>query len=207
MFKFNRIDVAETGMELNKFIMEVVDELRDLNLVVAAVVGDNASNIQKGIRLSALNVLLQANCYAHTLNLLLKDLAGLYDLQFQQMRQVDQFFRNRHAPRVEYDAVVEELGGTRLAEPVDTRWGSQVDLCQSLVKNRRIVENSVLKLRAKNFPFVGNELMFIWTPSWWQTLQHLLDWLLPVRCALAKVERNHTTLSDRWKSFQVSLTT
>ena len=37
--------------------------------------------------------------------------------------------------------------------------------------------------------------MFIWAPSWWDTLQHLLDWLLPVRCALATVERNLTTLS------------
>ena len=92
VFKFERIDDSETGELLNSKIMEVVDELSDLGVVVARVVADHAANIQKGVRLAARNGLLQANCFAHSLNLLLKDLASLFDHQFQQMREVEQFF-------------------------------------------------------------------------------------------------------------------
>ena len=196
LFKFDRVDEAETGELLNNKIMEVVDELSDMGVVVTGVVADNAANIQKGLRLAARNGLLQANCFAHTLNLLLKDLAGLFDGQFQQMREVEQFFRNRHDPRVMYDNVLKEINGTRLIEPVDTRWGSQVEMLQSLLQNRRVIENAVLKLRANGFAFQGNELMFIWARDWWKTLEHLLAWLLPLRCALAKCERDANTLSE-----------
>ena len=38
--------------------------------------------------------------------------------------------------------------------------------------------------------------MFIWASDWWKTPENLLEWLLPVRCSLAKCERDKSTLSD-----------
>ena len=150
----------------------------------------------KRIAISGTKWIASSKLFCSHPHLLLKDLAGLFDRQFQQMREVEQFFPNRHDPRVMYDNILKEINGTRLIEPVDTRWGSQVEMLQSLLQNRRVIENALLKLRANGFAFQGNELMFIWARDWWKTLQHLLAWLLPLRCALVKCERDAITLSE-----------
>ena len=101
----------------------------------------------------------------------------------------------RHAPRLAYAEFQERFHGTKLREPVETRWGSkvqfasknevtfppfQVDLAISLVANRQVVENALLKLRADKFEFKGRELMYLWDPDWWQTAENICEWMSPM---------------------------
>ena len=78
-------------------IRKVVNDLKSLGVVVASVIADNAKNIQKGLKLAATNLgYVVANCWAHTLNLLVKDLTSLFKRQFDEMNAVDVFFRCVH---------------------------------------------------------------------------------------------------------------
>ena len=67
----------------------------------------------------------------------------------------EQFFRTRHAANVQYTLTKEEMKGTDLLQPVQTRWGYMIDTMQSIIRNRKVVENAVLTLRQANFPFKG----------------------------------------------------
>jgi hypothetical protein len=86
----------ETAEFLSKATSEVVQSVRDLGVVVTAVVADNAKNIQKGLQLSSQSGFIVGQCFAHTLNLLLEDLAKIFSRQFEQMAQVEVFFRIRY---------------------------------------------------------------------------------------------------------------
>ena len=97
LHKFHRVHERETGEYLQTCISNEVQSLRDMGLIVSAVIADNAMNMQKGIRLSS-NMgqgFVVANCWAHTLNLFLEDLAKLFDGQWKQMAAVEEFFRIR----------------------------------------------------------------------------------------------------------------
>ena len=73
LFSFERIFERETGEFLDQAVRKVANELKEMGVVVASVIADNAKNIQKGLQLSATNLgFLVMNCWAHTLNLLLK---------------------------------------------------------------------------------------------------------------------------------------
>jgi hypothetical protein len=73
LFRFERIVHRETADWLDIAVRNVVKDIQDLGVGVAAVIADNAANIQKGLRLSARNVgFVVVNCWSHTLNLLLK---------------------------------------------------------------------------------------------------------------------------------------
>lgn len=88
----------------------------------------------------------------------------------------------RHAPHIAYAEIQKEsVGATKLVQPINTRWGSQIDLAESLVRNRMVVEKALLKLRGDKFEFRGNELMFVWNITWWSTVESFCNWLLPLR--------------------------
>ena len=57
----------------------------------------------------------------------------------------------------------------------------QVDLLESVLANRQVIENALLKIRADKFEFKGTELMFVWDLSWWKTLEKVFHWLQPLR--------------------------
>ena len=68
-------------------------------------------------------------------------------------------------------------------------------LAESLMKNRRVVENALCILRGNRFKlevpldadvpspryeFQGNELMFLWNLQWWDMVENLANWLQPL---------------------------
>ena len=218
LFDFYRVHERETANFLEKAVTTVVQKLKDMGVVVVAVTADNARNLQKGLQLSS-NLgmgFVVGQCYAHTLNLFLEDLGRLFKPQLDQMASVEEFFRirfsffpfssfgfliphysSRHAPHEAYTQMKELHGGTALCQPVATRWGSQVDLIGSLVKNRQacfawlfrrvsyffsqVVERALLQLRDAKYEFQGSELMFVWNVSWWSTIEKIYNWLQPMR--------------------------
>ena len=97
LYQFKRILERETGELLNSVVSEVVTSLRDMGVIVTAVIADNAKNMQKALHLSSQAGFWSGRCFAHTLNLLLEYLAKVFQRQFEQMGQVELFFRNRYA--------------------------------------------------------------------------------------------------------------
>ena len=90
------MDKRETADFLSGCISTVVAKLAAEGVTVTSVVADNAKNLQKGIALASLGSgVIQANCFAHTLNLLMEDLGSLFSTQFDQMVEVECFFRTR----------------------------------------------------------------------------------------------------------------
>ena len=70
----------------------------------------------------------------------------------------------RHAARIAYDVAIKEKEnkGTLLVEPATTRWGTKVDLVESLISNREFVESAVLKLRSDRCDTnVGSLLQYV----------------------------------------------
>ena len=188
LYKFEQIHNPESGDFLEAKINSMVEDIESkLKVKVVGVVADNAKNIQKGIRqASETRSFFQLNCFAHTLQLLVEDLSSLFDGQFKQLKQVEVFFRNRHEPRTAYVAMCEQFKGTMLIQPGETRWGSNIECLQSLLDNRQVIENALLKLHAGGFAFKGSELMFVWAPSRWVTLNHRKDWLIALKCLIHK---------------------
>ena len=83
------------------------------------------------------------------------------------------FFRIRHRPVQVYYKNLEATGGRRLRQPISTRWDSQVDCLDSVLKYRKLVQTALIDLRDETFEFEGNELMFIWNLPWWETVEHM----------------------------------
>jgi hypothetical protein len=124
----------------------------------------------------------------------------MFQKQFDQMGELEVFFRDRcawltchpellfvsphcrHQPHIAYDKVqMQTAHATKLSQPVKTRWGSQVDLAESVVQNRSVIQKAILLLGEEKFEFKGNELMFVWDLSWWTSIENLSTWLLPLR--------------------------
>ena len=100
LYKFEQIHNPESGNFLEAKINSMVEDIESkLKVKVVGVVADNAKNIQKGIRqASETRSFFQLNCCAHTLQLLLQDLSSLFDGQFEQLKQVEVFFRSAAWP-------------------------------------------------------------------------------------------------------------
>ena len=80
-------------------------------------------------------------------------MGSIFKQQFEQLKEVDAFFGNRNAPRMAYEAAVERLAGTHLVQPGDTRWGSNVDMACSVLKNHHVIDAALADLRAVRFQF------------------------------------------------------
>ena len=103
--------MRETGEFISQEIKTVMESLKSECIRVVGVVADNARNMQKGIVLTIPEGVLQLNCFAHTLNLLLKDVAELFAKQFEQANHTEEFFRNRHQAHSAYEGAKQTLGG------------------------------------------------------------------------------------------------
>ena len=60
-----------------------------------------------------------------------------------------------------------------LIQAVVTRWASNVDLLESVIKNRSTIEAAILLLRAQNFDWDGNELMYLWELDFFPMLEKI----------------------------------
>ena len=111
LWKFARVNSPETGEFLEQEVRKVVDELASCDVRVISAIGDNASNLQKGLKLASFEGLITLNCFALSGNLILKEIAGLFQRQWDQMGEMESFFQSKHAPRLQYAEVQSQLGG------------------------------------------------------------------------------------------------
>lgn len=94
-------------------------------------------------------------------------------------------------------------------QPVVTRWGTQFDCLQSIVKNRRVIDNAITDLRREGaiffpsnffwftvFEFRGNELMFTWNPTWWTMASKIVEAFEPMRKLSRQMQAKQATLGD-----------
>ena len=135
LLKLQVQEERETGQNLAAILQAITDDLQGKGIKVFATIADNAHNVQNaGSLLSSVSL----NCCAHSANLLLKDLCEVFKTQWQQLQELETFFRIRHRPVQVYNKNLEATGGLRLRQPVSTRWGSQVDCLESVLKNSHL---------------------------------------------------------------------
>ena len=75
--------------------------------------------------------------------------------------------------RLAYLTAKNQHGGVMLIQAAATRWASNVDLLESVIKNRSTIEAAILLLRAQNFDWDGNELMYLWELDFFPLLEKL----------------------------------
>ena len=75
--------------------------------------------------------------------------------------------------RLAYLTAKNQHGGVMLIQAVATRWASNVDLLESVIKNRSTIEAAILLLRAQNFDWDGNELMYLWELDFFPMLEKI----------------------------------
>ena len=88
-----------------------------------------------------------------------------------------------------------------MRQPVDTRGGSQVDCLESLLKNRKLVQTTVIDLRDEKFPFEGNKLMYIWNLQWWETIEKMSEVYKPLRNLISLAEADYGLLGESLQRF------
>ena len=90
--------------------------------------------------------LLVMNCFAHTAQPLLGDVLEHRGSVLAKADSIESFFR-RGYPKQVYEEEMGKVGGTLLRMPSATRWGSRIDMLQSVVKNNTVVDHALGRLR------------------------------------------------------------
>ena len=102
------------------------------------------------MRIAVERNLLVMNCFAHTAQLLLSDIISHWSVVVGKAETLESFFR-RGYPRQVYEEKMRKVDGTLLIAPGQTRWGSRVDMLQSVVKNNTVIDHALGRLRREKF--------------------------------------------------------
>ena len=209
LLSFKELEGKETGEVLAMLLSETIANMLTIGVhCVGAIAGlsphltplshpfppspDNAANCQNAIKIAHV---LQLNCHSHCVNLWLKDICFMYERQFAQLAELEEFFKHRNLPHQVYQSS-KLANETNLVGTTDTRWGSQVDCLTSVLHNRRLIEASVCELRRMRFEFIGNELVFVWDLTWWKTLEDMSHVYLPLKLVTAQVQKEGFLLAS-----------
>jgi hypothetical protein len=148
---------AHTGENICKFLKETASVWRIENKIVA-VVTDNAANVKEAVRLTGWKSIL---CFAHTLNLVVKDaLKDNKELEtvLTQCRDLVAFFKR--SPKAYSDlkrlAVDANLGVKTLKQEVPTRWNSTVIMLRSIVALTNQIDTALAKARRPDLVIDNN---------------------------------------------------
>ena len=88
-----------------------------------------------------------------------------------------------------------KVDGTLLVAPGQTRWGSRVDMLQSVVKNNTVIDHALGRLRREKFRSVEfDSLGWVWVNQHWDDMDQILMRLLTLRRFVATVESDDCTL-------------
>lgn len=150
---------------------------------------DGASNMQRMLKqVSATERTVPIQCFAHTGELLCKDVLSLFPDAVKRGCAVEHFFRMHHWPRVLYLEEMERQSGTLLRKPVSTRWGSTVMMLRSIVNNRDTVESVLGRLRREKYTEDDfKSLRWIWEDVYWGEWEQLLRIAEPELCFFLSV--------------------
>ena len=204
LISFKREFDRETGENLKDRIVEILNELKKMDVHAVACISDNASNVQLALEKALDEVgLIPCNCLAHTGQLLLKDVCELWSSLFAKANDVEKFFRNTHYARTMYIAEMDRIkGATLLRHPGDTRWGSQVTMMQSVVDNRVCVENTLSALRREGYQSDQfNTLGWVWVRHFWEEMEHLLKLATHLVGYVISAEGNNSTAASSLDSY------
>ena len=103
--------------------MKTINELKELSVTVPGVIADNGTNAQAALAsLESEEGILRFRCQAHSMNLLLKDVAAVFGQVFSRMGSIEDFFRTTHYARTQYIQKMASVEGALLRQPVSTRW-------------------------------------------------------------------------------------
>ena len=188
--------------------------VEECGIKIIAGIGDNAANMQKVCTTSHLcnadilfprqalkavsdeQPLVPLGCMAHQLNLFIKDLIEVFQLQMDQCNNTFLYFKNRHEPHRAYAEAARLMGGSNLKGYCDTRWGSQVDSLLAMSTNKRCVLQAAVQLRARDYPMHNAELAWIWRDDWWTTIKNMHSLLAPLNVAITMIQADRFTLSQ-----------
>ena len=164
---------------------------------MVGIASGNAANMQSAMMSVAVKCkLLVMNCFAHTAQLLLGDVLEHWGSVLAKADAIESFFR-RGYPKQVYEEEMGKVGGTLLRMPSATRWGSCIDMLQSVVKNNTVVDHALGRLRREKFrsPEVDN-MAWVWVNQYWDHMDQILQRLVGLREFIAEVEADTCTLGD-----------
>ena len=163
-----RAEQAQDAEYLAKEIGRSIAELKERDIRVVSVVTDNANAMLKaGGSVAAAHHTLSLNCMAHSINLVFKDVMGLFQAQLGHCTETVLFFKNRSEARREYLAARDLLHGTMLKNSAETRWGTQWDMLDSLHSNKGVIQQAVAVLRGKGYELGASGQWWLYNNAWW----------------------------------------
>jgi hypothetical protein len=135
---------SHTGEYISNILIGAIDSVGHKK--ICAVVTDNAANMKNAWKIlqEKYPYLIIFGCLAHGINLLIKDILGIhgFDIILKDVKDIIKFFKNRQLPREMLKQNQIENGGKPIALSlaVDTRWGSNAKMLESLLKCRNQIE-------------------------------------------------------------------
>jgi hypothetical protein len=184
----------ETVPVLNDLLSNILSMLD--GLPIWSVIADGAANVQ---RTCTETRGLAQRCLAHLANLVLKDASSVFARQFDQCKEVQQFFHQKSRARFIYNAEMQSVShSTKLVEPCDTRWGSLFDCMESIVRNRETIDRAFAALRrfvisfgmastpfifsrCDDFDWGGKAFLYALDVQWWRQLSKIVEAYKPLQ--------------------------
>ena len=120
-FLICRMTCRHTSEVIAEYIDRAVRYVQQFGCKVIGLQADNAANVQKAsMDMGAIHKYLSLNCYAHSAQLLLKDLLSLWGPILAKAEDVEAFFR-RGYPKAVYEQEMQVTQGTLLSHPAEAR--------------------------------------------------------------------------------------
>lgn len=175
---------SNLASELNRIIT-----LWGLENKVLLAVSDNAANIKKAIKEE-----LQwrhFGCYAHTLNLIVKDALKAVEPIITKVRTLVAHFKRSSSATQKLKEVQKQLGKDplKLLQDVVTRWNSTFYMIQRILQMEDVIRTTMALLNSTNLPIISVEE--------WQLLTDIQKVLQPME-EVTKIicGQNYVTLSS-----------
>lgn len=185
-------NAANTAMWMREPLSKVISGLRELGLIVAALVTDNerVNRTLHELLLPSFPFLVRSPCAAHILQLCVKASLALEEIEpvMITMEQLIHEYRLK-APRIKLKNLqIEANNGKhyKLVKPCDTRWSSHLYAAQRLLKLRAFIDVS--------FPQPA---------SFWTGLAEVVRWLQPFQVATDVMQSDTSTLYDLYQQFNM----
>lgn len=174
-------------------LCEVVDDSRALaktqyNTEVVAVVTDNASNMKK---MGGLTPVWHSTCFAHSADLLMKDICKQWQPTMTRALTVVKEFRTPAAI-----SAIRSLHGTRLVLPCETRWGSKYRAVKSILTNLTVLK-SICADPDRNRVEISSDIQkLLFDEGFIGRLQELASALEPLCQFTDRVQKDGTSVAE-----------
>lgn len=186
---------------------------------IASIVTDNCSVMQAAWKLLEewYPSIICNGCAAHTLNLLMKDVAQLEEIEdcIEKCRKITKFVKHRSAVITRFRRIQTEMmadgdltNKLQLELPVVTRFGTYANCCSRVMINKEVLEalsthTVVTRINDGNSKKARIEFQkLVADEQFWESLKNVLEILNPIADGILEMETRKSDLSQVYQVFQ-----